>query len=345
MKYQDSEEYVKYRKELIEEFNKEIKSLNKDSFVVKAKSIYVEKYSNINSFDYVSVLDAKDIKDNITPLFNSSDEEECAKRFDSLVYGLQLAKIGKKQFKRQIGGIINLIEELQKLGTIPVVVAKKDIILKASAPEFWESASFFEIENIRKELRDLIQYIDIHKRSIIYTDFSDKLLTLNEEQEELYYSDDLENYRKKVNKFLSGNLENLIIYKIRHNQVLSKAEKNDLERIMFEELGTNKEYVEAFGNKHVMEVVRNMVGLAPETANEIFSKYINDNRLNLKQIKFVKLLIDYVVKNGTIEMEVLTEDPFRSLGEVFDIFENDVNVIKELRRDIEMINSNARKIG
>ncbi|MBQ8548543.1 MAG: hypothetical protein IJ427_08595, partial [Lachnospiraceae bacterium] len=58
----------------------------------------------------------------------------------------------------------------------------------------------------------------------------------------------------------------------------------DLERIMFEELGSNKEYVEAFGNKHVMEVVRNMVGLAPETASEIFSKYINDNRLNVKQI-------------------------------------------------------------
>ena len=137
----------------------------------------------------------------------------------------------------------------------------------------------------------------------------------------------------------------MIIYKIRHNQRLTEIEKKDLERIMFEELGSNKEYVEAFGNKHVMEVVRNMVGLAPETASEIFSKYINDNRLNVKQIKFVKLLIDYVIKNGTIEVEVLTEDPFRALGEVYDVFENNIGVIKELRRDIESINENAKLLG
>ncbi|MBP3284474.1 MAG: DEAD/DEAH box helicase family protein [Clostridia bacterium] len=345
MKYQDSDEYVNYRNSLIEDFQREIQRLNRDSFIVKAKTIYVEKYSKADSFNYISILDAKEIKDHITPLFYGNDEEECAKRFDSLLYGLQVSKINKKEDNRRISGIISLMEELQKLGTIPQVFAKKELILKASTSAFWKTSGFFEIEKARAELRELIQYIELYKRISLYTNFTDIVIPVQEGKVDVSYGSDFTNYRKKVNQYLAGNLESLIIYKIRHNQRLTEAEKKDLERIMFEELGTNKEYVEAFGNKHVMEVVRNMVGIAPETANEIFSKYINDNKLNLKQIKFVKLLIDYVIKNGTVEMEVLTEDPFRSLGEVYEVFENNIGVIKELRRDIEHLNDNAKLVG
>ena len=140
---------------------------------------------------------------------------------------------------------------------------------------------------------------------------------------------------------MNGNLDNLIIYKIKHNQKLNDAEKKDLERIMFEELGNNSEFVEAFGNKNVIQVVRNIVGLDSETANSIFSKYINDNRLNSKQIQFVKMLIDYVIKNGTISLQVLTEDPFSSLGAVSEVFEDNIGAFKEIREDIEEINRNA----
>ena len=124
---------------------------------------------------------------------------------------------------------------------------------------------------------------------------------------------------------------------------LNDMEKKDLERIMFEDLGNNKEFVETFGNKNVIEVVRNIVGLDTEITNKIFSKYINDNRLNSKQIQFVKLLIDYVVKNGTISLEVLTEDPFSSLGAVSDVFEDNINTFKQIKEDIDEINKNAEK--
>ena len=110
---------------------------------------------------------------------------------------------------------------------------------------------------------------------------------------------------------------------------------------MFEELGNNHEFVQTFCNKNVIQVVRNIVGLDQETANSIFSKYINDNRLNSKQIQFIKLLISYVIKNGTISIEVLTEDPFSSLGSVSEIFENNITAFKEIREDINNINKNA----
>lgn len=44
------------------------------------------------------------------------------------------------------------------------------------------------------------------------------------------------NYRKKLEKFLTGNLENSIIRKIRHNIRLTELEKENLQKILFEEL-------------------------------------------------------------------------------------------------------------
>lgn len=48
----------------------------------------------------------------------------------------------------------------------------------------------------------------------------------------------------------------------------------------------------------------------------------------MKQIQFVKLLVDYVVKNGTIEMEKLTEQPFNTVGQVYELFGNNVDLFK-----------------
>lgn len=238
--------------------------------------------------------------------------------------------------------IAELMGDLRKLGTIPQIVAKKEFIEKASDVEYWQKANFFDIEKIRTELRELIKFIDNPPRKIWSIDIEDTLRV--EEESEPYIltpTGDYSNYKRKVTKFLNGNLDNLIIYKIKHNQKLNDAEKKDLERIMFEELGNNSEFVEAFGNKNVIQVVRNIVGLDSETANAIFSKYINDNRLNSKQIQFVKMLIDYVIKNGTISLQVLTEDPFSSLGAVSEVFEDNVGTFKLIKQDIEEINRNA----
>ena len=65
----------------------------------------------------------------------------------------------------------------------------------------------------------------------------------------------------------------------------------------------------------------------------------------MKQIQFVKLLIDYVIKNGTIEMIKLTEDPFRSLGEVGDLFEDNIDTFIQIRKEIEQINENVEKLA
>lgn len=345
MKYQSDEKYCEYRKTLIKEFIEEIKNLNKDSFMVKNKIHYIELYSKEKTWVYISTIDLMDIKENLIPLFTSIDDNEDAKRFDNLMYQLQVKRIRQDKTSRCEGLIVDTVTELEKLGTVPQIREKQDLILKVAETDYIKEADFWAIEEIRIELRNLIQFIDPYNRPPVYIDIEDTLNDIDEGYVYVSTGNNFTNYRRKVEKFLTGNLENVIVWKIRHNIRLTEQDKENLEKILFEELGNNKEYAQNFGDTNIIKAVRNIVGLDKNVVSDIFYKYINDNRLNMKQIQFVKLLIDYVIKNGTIDMQKLTEQPFKNVGEVYDLFGNNIDLFKEIREDIENINENAEKLA
>mgnify|MGYP004532752593 FL=1 len=345
MKYQSDEKYCEYRKKLIKEFIEEIKNLNKDSFMVKNKIHYIELYSKEKTWVYISTIDLMDIKENLIPLFTSIDDNEDAKRFDNLMYQLQVKRIRQDKTNRCENLIVDTVGELEKLGTVPQIREKQDLILKVAETDYIKEADFWAIEEVRTELRNLIQFIDPYNRPPVYIDIEDTLNDIDEEYVYVSTGNNFTNYRRKVEKFLTGNLENVIVWKIRHNIRLTEQDKENLEKILFEELGNNKEYAQNFGDTNIIKAVRNIVGLDKNVVSDIFYKYINDNRLNMKQIQFVKLLIDYVIKNGTIDMQKLTEQPFKNVGEVYDLFGNNIDLFKEIREDIESINENAEKLA
>ncbi len=345
MKYQSDEKYCEYRKELINEFIEAIRKLNKESFMVKNKIYYIERYSREENWRYISVIDLADIKDNLIELFPSIEDNEEAKRFDNLLYQLQVKKIKKEKTLKCENAIIRLVRELEELGTIPQVREKQELISKVAETIYIKEANFWEIEKIRKELRNLIQFIEPYRRKSVDTDFVDILEDINEEYVDVSIGNNFSNYRKKLEKYLDGKSESLIIWKIKHNIRLTEQDKENLEKVLFEELGNNKEYAEEFGDTNIIKAVRNIVGLDKNVVKDIFYKYINDNRLNIKQINFVKLLIDYVIKNGTIEMEKLTKQPFNTEGQVYELFENNIDLFKEIKSDIEAINENAEKLA
>ena len=345
MKYQSDEKYCEYRKTLIKEFIEEIKNLNKDSFMVKNKIHYIELYSKEKTWVYISTIDLMDIKENLIPLFTSIDDNEDAKRFDNLMYQLQVKRIRQDKTNRCENLIVDTVGELEKLGTVPQIREKQDLILKVAETDYIKEADFWAIEEVRTELRNLIQFIDPYNRPPVYIDIEDTLNDIDEGYVYVSTGNNFTNYRRKVEKFLTGNLENVIVWKIRHNIRLTEQDKENLEKILFEELGNNKEYAQNFGDTNIIKAVRNIVGLDKNVVSDIFYKYINDNRLNMKQIQFVKLLIDYVIKNGTIDMQKLTEQPFKNVGEVYDLFGNNIDLFKEIREDIENINENAEKLA
>ena len=88
------------------------------------------------------------LKDNLIPLFISSDDNEEAKRFDNMLYQLQIKKIRQDKIQRYEDNIIEIVAQLEKLGTVPQVKEKQELILKIAETDYIRKADFWNIEKI-----------------------------------------------------------------------------------------------------------------------------------------------------------------------------------------------------
>ena len=344
IKYSDGE-YVELRKELLKELITSVKALNEDNYQVRMNLKYVHKYKNEELWKSIGTVAQSEIKDYISPLINSLNDDELAKRFDLVMYSIQLAYLQGNNATRGIKSVLNTAEQLSKLGTIPQVQEQKYVIEKVMTEAFWESADIFELEEVRTALRELLKYLERENQKIYYTNFED-IIVHEERNESIYNVNDLKDYRKKVEHYLKEHKDELAIYKLRNNKRLTKQDIESLEEILLQQLGNPSDYQKEFGDTPVSKLVRKIVGLDRAAANEAFSEFLNNESFNTKQIHFVKLIVDYVVKNGFIEdNSVLMEDPFRSVGSIIDLFENNIDERNKLIKTINEIKANAYEVS
>lgn len=122
---------------------------------------------------------------------------------------------------------------------------------------------------------------------------------------------------------------------------LNAEDVKALERILWSEVGSKKDYETEYGEKPLGEFVREIVGLDMVAAKEAFSKYLNDVNLDARQIYFVNQIVEYIVHNGVMkDMSVLQEAPFTDRGSIVEVF-TDMSVWVGIRNIIEQINANA----
>lgn len=341
IKYQDDERYVNYRKDLVDELVEAVEALNEDGYLVRMHLPYVHKYKNREVWQSIGELAQNDIKVHIAPIVKSLNDDELAKRFDLVMYTIQLAKLQNLGAKRGIKNVMQTAERLSKLGTIPEVKEKKTVIERVMTSEFWEEADIFDMDNVREELRELLKYLEKSTQKIYYTSFDDMIIS-EESNGSMYNVNDLKSYRKKVEFYLKEHQNDLAIYKLRSNKPITEEDIKTLENVLFNELGSKSDYEKEYKETPVKVLVRKILGMDREAANEAFSEFLNNQNLNSKQIHFVKLIVDYIVKNGFIEdNRILMEDPFRSIGSIIDLFENNVTERANLIKKINEIRDNV----
>ncbi|MFB1050290.1 type I restriction-modification enzyme R subunit C-terminal domain-containing protein [Paraliobacillus sp. JSM ZJ581] len=151
----------------------------------------------------------------------------------------------------------------------------------------------------------------------------------------------MKNYRKRVSQYLKEHQDKLAIYKLHHNKPLTKQDVEQLEHILWDELGTKEDYQNEFGDTSITRLVHQTVGLDRNTALAAFSEFLSEERLNSHQIKFVHLIVDYIVSNGYLEKKVLREDPFRSFGSITELFQNNIGDAQGIIQVIDQINNNT----
>lgn len=343
LRYQEPE-YIAHRTDLVNRLKDSVSALNEEHFRIRQHIQYVHKYKNDAVWRSLTDTDMGDLKEYIAPLVVSLDNDELAKRFDYMMLIIELAKLQGTQSVKPIRKVMETAEKLSKLGTIPQIVAQREVIEKILTAEFWEEADIFEMEKVREALRDLIKFLERETQQIYYTNFKDEWLAV-EESRGFYNTNDLQNYRKKVSQYLQTNKDQLAIYKLRNNKPITKQDLETLEHILWGELGTKEDYEREYKDLPVTKLVRTVVGLDQEAANEAFMIFLQENRLNVNQLRFVKLIIDYVVKNGIIEKSVLQEEPFRSVGSITELFSNNLDDARAIIGIIDTINKNAEVVG
>ncbi len=343
--YQSDDGYVSYRKELVDDMHGSVIELNDDSFLVKRHYRYVEAYRNLLTWNNLETAEISEIKEHIAPIIKPKKDDELARRFDYLMYSIDLGILQSKNVQAPIDIVVSTAAALSQKYSIPQVKAQQATIEKVQNDDFWENATIIELDQVREAMRNLLQYLDKLYRPIVYTDFTDTIIDAKE-GDPIYASNDLKNYKKKVEFYLKEHNDNISVYKLRNNKKLNESDMKELERILWNELGSKEDYVKEYGDTPIGRLVRKIVGVDREAVNEAFSKFLSDEHLNVNQIRFVNLIIDYIVANGNIEDNaVLMQEPFRSLGSITVLFKDDLGKAKEIMSVVADIKNNSEMMA
>lgn len=344
-RYTSDETYVDYRINLVDQLHDAVIELNDDSFLVKRHMRYVGTFRSLSAWNCLETMEISNIKEHIAPLIKPQRDDELARRFDYLVYSIALGLLQSKNVQTPVSIVVQTAERLSAKYSVPQVKKEKDIIEKVLTPDFWDGVTIIELETVRNAMRSLLQYLEKFVRKVYYTDFPDTIID-STEGEPIYGGNDLKNYRKKVEYYLKEHSDKISVYKLRNNKKLSAADLKELERILWKELGSKDDYIKEYGDTPVGRLVRQIVGVDRAAVNEAFSEFLTEERLNLNQMRFVNLIVDYIAANGNIDdNKVLMGEPFKSVGSITTLFKDDMGTAKQIMEVVAQIKRNSEEIA
>lgn len=323
-----------------------IQNLNIERFVVRKELRYVTEYSNKSKWFNLSKSDVQEITDHLSHLQPATKEDELARRFDMLVlkYQIQLL-IGANNTAKYMQQIYAIANALAKKDNIPQVAAQIPLLQKLQKEHFWETIDIKKLEEVRLALRDLIKYLDKNKQAPVYTHFEDEIDiegAVIREPVNTYVS--LQSYKDRVESYIRKNKNHLTIHKLCNNIAITKAELDELEKILFTEsvAGTKEEFIKHFGEKPLGKFIRSITGLEESAVKSAFADFLQIGNLRADQMTFLNTIMSYLVKNGTIDKTKLYEPPFTDLNDqgLSGVFDDKTQIIS-LVKIIDGINEHA----
>lgn len=312
--------YQPWRRELTELCQGRIAGLNTDLFHVRLALKHVEKFKKPEAFICLSELDQQELTEHIAPLVHFDEADAMALRFDNFIYGFILNVLDESPLvRRDMARLVTTARLLEKKSSIPQVAAKLPLLRQISDPELWKDIDICKLEDIRRELRALIRFLDEgSKRKDIITILTDPVLD-STAGIPLPEEDPFESYKMKVNRYIEEHKNSLAIYNLTHNISLTRKDYEELERVFTQELGSKEDYVKTFGDTPFGLLIRKIAKLDHEAVLAAFSEFINDQSLNSRQIAFVQKVITHIEQNGYIEdISVLTKAPFDKPAKLLD---------------------------
>lgn len=334
--------YVELRKALVKEITESIQKIEISSFRAKQHLKAINEFIEVYRYNYLSYQDVITIKDEIAPLIEATEEQYYTIHFDYLIYVMELAYLKKCNATRQVNTVIKLAKNLSNISNIVDIQRKQELLDSIINTDYIKKGDIGVLEHIRTELRDLMKYITKSVRDIKFTNFTDEILKIEENEGLQLQSNSLDDYKKKFESYLKEHQNDECIKKIKNNEVLTEKDIKELDEIVNKTLGSKETYEKGYEGKPLTALIRSINGLDMNVAKTLFSQFLDEKKYNANQIYFINQIIEYIVENGYMEdITILKSAPFNSYGSLVELYGNDMNVFYEIKQIIANINERA----
>jgi type I restriction enzyme R subunit len=302
------------RAELATRLQREVAAMTLENFLVRPHRRLVETFSKREAWESLSEQDKVALSREIAGLPSGiATETPEAKQFDLLMLRMQLTLLrGEPGFEKMRENVQTIARLLESQVAIPAVAAKLPLIQEIQSSPFWEDVNVVALEQVRKGLRDLVQFIERRQRATVITDFEDEI----REGASIHLPGtsigvDVDKVRDKALVFLRKHEHDPVLHKLRFNEPLTSHDLEELEQIFTSE-GSTPEEIDA-ARKEAQSLglfVRSLVGLDREAAKGALSKFMQSGTMTANQIEFTNLIVNHLASRGTIELARLYESPF-----------------------------------
>ncbi len=314
-------------------FDLAVTLIGKDIAALPANSISIrEKWKQVQSVGRDEILRDFDaatkatLEQDIAPLMQWIDitRQEEAWKFDRLIARAQIELMrGSSKFDDLRDEIVNIVSSLRI--NLSQVKVKLPVIERVKSSEFWDEVTVHDLEEIRNELRGIIQF----RKFDIVQPIEPKIIDVKEDESQierkrhkvrLDHLDglDMAAYRNRVTNVLQGIIDQSeTLQKIKQGQPVSENDLEDLcSLVLTQEPGLDLHDLEDYfpQARGLDRAIRGIIGMDALAVHERFTVFVQAHpNLASHQIKFLDLLQNHIAKYGSIDIAQLYEPPFTTL--------------------------------
>ena len=294
-----------------------------DNFLVRPHLQLVERFRQAEAWTQLSPDDHQALASTLAPLPSAyaeqqGDTDADARRFDLLLYSLQLALLrAEPRFGRWQQQLCELASQLEARANIPQVAAELELIRDLSHEEWWQDVTVPMLEEVRRRLRGLMGLIETTARPPLFTNFADELGELRElDAAALLSRDEVQQFRLRARTFLRAHEDHLTMQRLRRNQPLTATDLDELQRFLLSHgIGTEQAMQRASEECNGFGLfIRSLVGLDRTAAKELFADFLTDGTHTATQIRFINEILDELTSRGVMDPARLYDPPFTDLA-------------------------------
>lgn len=330
------------RRSLAKRLQAEVAGMNHRNIEVRRHLERVEAYQAPVAWNPITADKRDELIEKLAPLpteFTEDENSQEAKRFDLLALRLQLGVLepepGFDTLRRQVQDIAEALLDPTTLNN-PAVAKHRELLTDLATETWWEGITLPMLESMRRRVRGLVRLIPKSRRGIVYSDFEDELGELTEtELRGLDIGGSWTRFELKVRTYVHSHGDDLAVQKLLRNKQLTSADIDHFTHLFLDnEFGTEDDIARAEEEHDGLGLfLRSLTGMDRDAVSAAFDEFQAGRNLSSAQLRFLRLIIDYVAKNGFLDVGDLYEPPFTSVspGGPEDVFgDSGVDSIEEV---------------